>query len=62
MPMSSVCDTLYCCLEVSLRIFFTKNIGQIILMKYACKIRVWEGCQHAESGGPSQNGGANVKS
>ena len=47
MRMSSVYDTL----QVRLRIFSSKNIGQIILMKYACKIRVWEGRQLAENGG-----------
>ena len=62
MHMSSVYDTLYFSLPVRLRIFSTKNIGQIILIKCACKIRVWEGRQLAESEGPSQNRGANVKS
>ena len=57
MRMSFVYDTLYSSLQVRLRIFSTKNIGQIILMKYACKIRVWDGRQLAESGGPKPKSG-----
>ena len=57
MRTSSVYDTLYSSLQVKLQIFLPKNVGQMILMKYARKIRVWEGCQLAESGGPSQNWG-----
>ena len=52
MRKSSVSDALYSSPQVRLRIFSTKNLGQIILMKYACKIRVWKGRQLAESGGP----------
>ena len=62
MRMNSVYDTLYSSLQIRLPIFSTKSIGQIILMKYACKIRVWEGCQLAESGGQDKIGEANVKS
>ena len=62
MRMSSVYDILYSSLQVRLRIFSTKNTGQKILMKYARKIRVWQGCQLAESGGPKLKSGANVKS
>ena len=57
MHMSSVYDTLYSSLQVRSRIFSTKNIGQTILMKYAGKIRIWEGCQLAESGGPKPKSG-----
>ena len=49
-------------LQVRLRIFSTKNIVQIMLIKYACIIRVWEDRQLAESGGPKPKLGANVKS
>ena len=62
MRMSSVYDTLYSSLQVRLPIFSTKIIGQIIMMKHACKIRVWEGRQLAESGGPKPKSGANAKS
>ena len=62
MRMSSVYDALYSSLQVRLQIFSTKNIEQIILMKYTCKIRVWEGRQVAESGEPKPKLGDNVKS
>ena len=62
MRMSSVYDTLYSSLQVKLQIFSTKNIEQIILMKYTCKIRVCEGRQVAESGEPKPKLGDNVKS
>ena len=58
MRMSSVCDTLRSSLQVRLQTFSTKNIGQIMLMKYACKIRAWKGRQLAESeGGPKPKSG-----
>ena len=61
MRMSSVYDTLYSSLQVGLEIFSSKNIGQIILMKYACKIRVWEGCQLAVSERPKPKSGGYCK-
>ena len=57
MRMNSVYDTPYSSLRVRLRIFSTKNIGQMVLKKYACKIRVREDRQLAESGVQAKIGG-----